>query len=154
MKIFQWIKEAWKLLPLWFFINLFARIFIGSAVIDAYATTGYEGSVLFVQIVITLWMLSPIYYSIRNTYYQTMGTQTWRTILLNDFIKARYRLEKATKNRIKQKKLRIWVEQNPEIHLFNYWFLKHWRRREWMNIQVREGYVIPELNGGMEDDRN
>lgn len=141
MKVFKTIKELWNLLPLWFVINLLARIFIGSAVIDAYANMDYEGSILFVEIIITLWMLSPVYYSLRNTYYDSMANQTARTILLNDMINSIYKLEKATKNRIKQQKLRIWVEHNPEIHLFNYWFLKHWRKKEWMNIEVEEVYA-------------
>lgn len=137
MKIFQWIKDIWRIIPFGFFINLLARIFIGSAII------GFYTNVLIVEIIITLWMLSPIYYSIRNTYYNTMGTQTWRTILLNDLINSAYRLEKASKNRIKQKRLRIWVERNPEINLFNYWYLKIWRRKEWINLDINEDYLIP-----------
>lgn len=138
MKIFQLIKSVWAITPVGFFINLLARIFVGSMAINF-----YEG-VLIVEIIITLWMLSPLYYSLRNTYYEGMGTQTWGTMLWNDLTRSIHRLEKASKNRIKQTKLRMWVEKNPEIHILNYWYLKILRRKEWINLDVEEEHIFPE----------
>lgn len=73
MKIIQWAKEAWIIFPFMFVINILARIFIGSAVVDAYANMSSGGSLIIVKIVIILWMLSPLYYPIRRTYYELQG---------------------------------------------------------------------------------
>ncbi len=55
----------------------------------------------------------------------------WRWKLRRSIIS----LNKATAEKIRNTKLRIWIERNPEIHLFNFWILKQTRRKEWMNIK-------------------
>ena len=125
----------WRLFPFRWSINLLARVFIGSAVIGLLEIT-YSGLILIPTIIINLWIFMPIYDMIRYGYHHAMGNQSWRTILLNDLYNSFYKLEKSTKKRIRQTKLRIWVQNNPEIHLFNYWYLRYLRRKEWMNINV------------------
>lgn len=129
------LKGIWKLFPFRWIINILARVFIGSATISVLEIF-FTGNILVPKIIINLWIFMPIYDFIRYSYHRSMGCQSWRTILLNDLYDSFYKLEKSTKNRIKQTKLRIWVQKNPEIHLFNYWYLKILRKKEWMNINV------------------
>ena len=65
--IIQIIKEIWRIMPFSFFIGLLARLTIASVVI--LYLDSIEGSSLFITIILNLWALMPVYYSIRNTYY-------------------------------------------------------------------------------------
>jgi len=47
------------------------------------------------------------------------------------------RLLKARANRIKQTKLRIWIEKNEEINVFNYWPLRLLNYKNWKQIEVK-----------------
>ncbi len=136
MKIGSILKGIWNLLPLAFFINLLSRLLIVGAVLSY---LGSIGDVSFlIKLILNLWALIPLYYSVRRTYFEIMGNQNPTTLLWNSLDRSIHNLDKATKKRIIAKKQRIWVERNPEINLLNYWFLKYFRKNEWMNIDVEE----------------
>ncbi len=58
------------------------------------------------------------------------------TTTLWNMLESIKRLDKSTKKRIQATKLRIWVQNNPEINIFNYWLYKVIRRSEWINIDL------------------
>ncbi len=136
MKISSILNGIWNLLPIGFFINLLSRLLIVGAVLSYLGSVG-EVSFL-IKLILNLWALTPLYYSIRGTYFEMMGNQTPTTLLWNSLTRSIYNLDKATKKRIIAKKQRMWVERNPEINILNYWILKYLRKDEWMNIDIGE----------------
>lgn len=134
IKIF--IKETWRLFPFVFIIGFISRLIISSTVISYLESIGDVS--MMIKFILTCWVLIPMYYSLRNSYYDLMGCQTYATILWNNLARSIRKLDKASKERIKQTKLRIWVEKNPEINILNYWFLKVIRKKEWMNIDIEK----------------
>lgn len=136
MKIKSYIKACWDIMPIAFFINLLARLLIASAVLSYLRLMG--SSSFMVDLIITLWALMPFYYSVRGIYYDLICCQTPHTLLINHLIKSIYGLEKASKKRINATKQRLWVERNPGINIYNYWFLKYLRRKEWENIDIEK----------------
>ncbi len=141
------LKTIYQLLPIKWVINILARIFIGSTTI-AFLQLNSTVSTWYIELIIYLWMFIPIYDMFRSFYHSILGDQTWRTILLNDLYNSSYRANKSEKSKTKQRKLRIWVEKNPEINLFNYWYLKFDRRKGWINIKndvIRERISLSTL---------
>jgi hypothetical protein len=140
MKFFEIIKGMWDLFPLRWMIDLLARIFISSAVLSYLDSV--DSSTFIFTAVLSMWMLMPLYGLLQSFYYSAWGCQNRYTSLWNMLESIRV-LDKVSKKRIEATKLRIWVERNPEIHLFNYWFLKYLRRKEWKNINVDEYDKLP-----------
>lgn len=130
------VIEIWRIIPFSFFITVLARLLIVSTILLYLESIG--SSSFLVSLILNLWALIPLYISLRNTYYEMMRNQSPTTILWNSLEDSIRNLDKASKKRIIATKQRIWVQRNPEIHIFNYWFLKHLRKKEWMNIKLKQ----------------
>jgi hypothetical protein len=144
MKLTEIVKGMWGLFPFRWMLDLLARIFIVSAVLSYFDSVG--GSTFMVTTILSLWMLMPLYGLLQSFYYSAWGCQNRYTSLWN-MLEGIRALDKASKKRIEATKLRIWVERNPEIHLFNYWFLKYLRRKEWKNIDIDDYDKLPSNKG-------
>lgn len=136
MKIHIIIKELWKLFPFRFLITILARLFIISAVLSYLKTLGEVS--LIVTAILTLWASMPLYSHFRDLYYRCLGCQTPTTLLWNSLEDSIRSLDESSKKRIIAIKQRIWVQQNPEINIFNYWILKLIRKKEWMDIDTNK----------------
>ena len=125
--------------PFRFSITLLARTFIVGAVVSYLESLGEVPFI--VRLILVLWVVMPMYGLLRDFYYRMWGCQTPTTLLWNRLEDSIRRLDKASKKRIIATKQRIWVQQNPEIHIFNYWILKHLRKKEWMNIDIKKDAI-------------
>jgi hypothetical protein len=132
MNIYKKLDEIWKLLPIRWTITLLAKMTIGLS-----ALYYYEISVghipLLINISVNCWMFMQIYDMARHMIFSNR-CQNSQTLLWNKLEDSIRRLDKATTKRIQATKLRIWVQNNLEINIFNYWLYKIIRRSEWINI--------------------
>lgn len=142
MNIYTLIDDMWKLFPARWIIILLAKITIGLSALDYYSRTMGEIP-LIINIVVNCWMFMQIYdMGMDMIFYQRR--QNSKTILWNILGNSISRLDEATKKRIEATKLRIWVQNNLEINIFNYWLYKIIRRSEWINIDLDEEVEVDE----------